>query len=121
MNDWSRTIKASVKCKETLASDFVLLIMPQRTHNTIDLLALIINSLLMAPHSCQKTPILNHSILVSEEQSIHLVFIVTDSCFHPGDALKQRVVASLIYSWWPSLNITTNAKQDDALGVNVRD
>lgn len=78
MNDWSRTIKASVKCKETLASDFVLLIMPPCTHNTIDLLPLIINSLLMAPHSCQKTPILNHNILVSEEQSIHLVFIMTD-------------------------------------------
>lgn len=46
MSHWSRTMTASAKCEKTLASDFLRLIMPQCTDNTIDLLPLMINRLL---------------------------------------------------------------------------
>lgn len=75
MNDQSRTMTASVKCEKTLASDFYQLIMPSCTDNTIDLLPLMINSLLMVPLSAsENTLIFNHSISVSEERSFNLVF-----------------------------------------------
>lgn len=44
---------ASVKCERALASDFLLLIMPPRTNNTIDLLPLIVNSLFIVCLSSQ--------------------------------------------------------------------
>lgn len=59
--------EAPLNYYKTLASDFLSLIMPQCTHNTIDLLPPIINSLFMVSLYCQKVLILNPSVSVSAE------------------------------------------------------